>query len=124
MNGVTQPTQTNSDSRFLGSLDLVHQLNDTPALRANVSQGYNYPSLSQIFLTSVGAGGTVIGNLVLDTVLFYTNSEDYIASLATGIPRQWRYENVDAAQTWGVKLPRSSTQVDWAGHSRTSTSQT
>ena len=138
VNGVTQPTQTNSDSRLLGSLGLVHQLNDTSVLRANVSQGYNYPSLSQMFLTSVGAGGTVIGNpdlkpetsinyeigaridngnLVLDTALFYTDSKDYIASLATGIPRQSRYENVNAAQTWGFEVA-AEFDPGWLGGAR------
>ncbi|WP_412555325.1 TonB-dependent receptor [Shimia sp. MIT1388] len=136
VNGVAQPTQSNSDSRLLGSLGLVHQLNETSVLRANISQGYNYPSLSQLFLTSVGAGGTVIGNpnlkpetsinyeigaridngnLVLDTALFYTDSKDYIASMATGIPRQSRYENVNAAQTWGFEVAAEFDPGWWGG---------
>ena len=136
VNGVAQPTQSNSDSRLLGSLGLVHQLNYTSVLRANISQGYNYPSLSQLFLTSVGAGGTVIGNpnlkpetsinyeigaridngnLVLDTALFYTDSKDYIASMATGIPRQSRYENVNAAQTWGFEVAAEFDPGWWGG---------
>lgn len=136
VNGVAQPSQKNSDDRLLGSIGVVHQLNENSVLRANISQGYNYPSLSQLFLTSVGAGGTVIGNpnlkpedainyeigaridngrLVLDTALFYTDSKNYIASLATGVPRESRYENVNAAETWGFELAAEFDPGWWGG---------
>jgi hemoglobin/transferrin/lactoferrin receptor protein len=138
VNGVAQPTQKNSDDKLLGSVGLVHQLTETSVLRANISQGYNYPSLSQLFLTSVGAGGTVIGNpdlkpedainyevgaridngrLVLDAALFYTDSKNYIASLATGVPRESRYENVNSAETWGFEVA-AELDPGWRGGMR------
>ncbi|AVO39406.1 TonB-dependent receptor [Pukyongiella litopenaei] len=124
-NGVAQPGQSNSDDRWLGSAGLVYRLTDDAVLRANISQGYTYPSLSQLFLTSTGGGGTLIGNpnlkpetatnyelgaridrgsIVLDAALFYTRSKDYITAIGTGIPRQSIYQNVNSVDSWGMEL--------------------
>lgn len=124
VNGVDQGQRSNSDDRLLGSIGLVHELSDSAVVRANISQGYTYPSLSQLFLTSVGAGGTVIGNpdlkpetatnyeigaridrgnLVLDAALFYTDSNDYITSINVA-PRTSVYQNVNKARSYGFEL--------------------
>ncbi|MFC3612524.1 TonB-dependent receptor [Lutimaribacter marinistellae] len=125
VDGLGQPLQGNSDDRFLGSAGLVYTLPNDAILRANISQGYTYPSLSELYLTSTGGGGTVIGNpnlkpetatnfeiggridrsnLVLDAAVFYTRSQDYIAAIATGAPRTSRYENVNNVDSWGFEL--------------------
>lgn len=124
-NGTDLGTSSNKDDRLLGSVGLVYALNENTVLRASISQGYTYPSLSQLYLTSTGGGGTTIGNpdlkpetatnyevgvrldrsaVVLDAALFYTEAKDYIASVATGAPRTSRYENVNRAETWGFDL--------------------
>ena len=61
VNDVAQAEQENSDSRFLGSLGLTYALGEDTVLRANVSQGYTYASLSELYLTSTGGGGTTTG---------------------------------------------------------------
>lgn len=125
VNGADQGSRSNSDDRLLGSVGLVYTLNEDTVLRAGISQGYTYPSLSQLYLTSSGGGGTTIGNpdlkpetatnyevgvrldrsaVALDAALFYTEAKDYIASVATGAPRTSRYENVNRAETWGFDL--------------------
>lgn len=135
VNGVSQGSHENSDDRFLGSLGFVYELSQDAIVRANISQGYSYPSLSQLFLTSTGGGGTVIGNpdlkpetatnyeigaridraaVVLDAALFYTEAKDYVASIGTGIPRQSRYENVNSADSWGLELA-AEFDPGWAG---------
>lgn len=124
-NGVAQPGQSNSDDRWLGSAGLVYQLSEGAVLRANISQGYTYPSLSELYLTSTGGGGTLIGNqnlkpetatnyelgaridrgnIVLDAALFYTRSKDYITAIGTGVPRQSIYQNVNSVDSWGMEL--------------------
>lgn len=122
-NGVASPPRSNSDRLALGSVGLVWSPDETLALRANVSQGYIYPTLGQLFLVTVGGGETVDGNPdlkperattfelgarydrdggVIDATLFYTKAEDYIASVPGTPNRTW--ENVDAAISWGLEL--------------------
>ncbi len=136
IDGVAQPGLSNSDSRPLGALGVVYKLGEDAVLRANISQGYTYPSLSQLFLTSTGGGGTVLGNprldpetatnfevgarldrgnVVLDAAVFYTNADDYIASIGTGIPRQSQYRNVDSADSWGFEVAAEFDPGWWGG---------
>ena len=126
VNGALRPLTSNQDSRLLGSAGLVYKPSDDLTLRANVSQGYNYPTLGELFLeTTAGGAGLTLGNpsllpetsttyeigarldrsaVVLDATLFYTDAENYIASLPTAVPRQFQYQNVAAARTWGAEL--------------------
>lgn len=125
VNGAAQAGSSNSDDRFLGSLGLVYELSEDTVLRAGISQGYTYPSLSQLYLTSTGGGGTTIGNpnlkpetatnyeigaridrggVVLDAALFYTDSKDYIASIGTGAPRTSQYQNVNSVTSYGFDV--------------------
>lgn len=136
IDGAAQDLHENSDSRFLGSLGLTYRLREDTVLRANISQGYTYASLSELYLTSTGGGGTIIGNpdldpekstsfeigaridrqaVLLDAVLFYTDSKDYIAAIGTGIPRQSQYRNVDNAKSWGLEVSAEFDPGLWGG---------
>ncbi|WP_417258475.1 TonB-dependent receptor [Celeribacter sp.] len=121
--GVNNPLSSNSDSGILGAAGLVWRSSDALSLRANLSQGYTYPTLSQLFLTTVGGSNTTYGNPdlkpetattlelgarydggagQLDATLFYTKSDDYIAKVITGRTAVW--ENVDEARAYGLEL--------------------
>ena len=126
VDGVSQPTQANSDGRWLGSAGLVYNLSEQAILRANISQGYTYPSLSELFLTTTAGGQTVNGNpdlkpetatnyeiggrfdggnVVLDAAIFYTEAKDYITTVADpSNPGQLIYDNVDNADSWGFEI--------------------
>lgn len=129
-NGADLPRSDNGDNLALFSAGLVWSPDDGVALRANISQGYIHPTLSQLFLsTTAGGEGTLIGNpdlqperattyelgarydrnaLLLDATLFYSDASDYIASVVidTSNPRNpiRQYRNIDAARTWGLEL--------------------
>ena len=45
------------DDQLLGSLGLVWQLSDSSAVRANIAQGYTYPSVTQQFSATSGKPG-------------------------------------------------------------------
>lgn len=135
--GVAQPTAANDDSRVLGSAGLVYKPSDDMTLRANISQGYTYPTLSQLFLeTTAGGGGTTIGNpnlkpetsttfelgarmsraaVVLDATVFYTDARDYIASMATATPMVYQYQNVSKATSYGAELSAEFEPAGWNG---------
>lgn len=120
-NGGANPTSDSADNLLLGSASLVWTPHDHLAVRANVSQGYIYPNLGQLYLTTSGGGVTLVGNpdldpetsttyelgaryavldTMLDVTLFYADSEDYIAT----VPAEGTYQNVDAARSWGVEV--------------------
>lgn len=122
-NGRNNPTLANSDRLGLGSVGLVWSPDEALALRANVSQGYIYPTLGQLFLTTTAGGQTIAGNpnleperattfeigarfdrsgAVIDATLFYTNAKDYIATVMNGSIGS--YQNVDTARAWGLEL--------------------
>ena len=128
-NGADLPRTDNSDSLALFSAGLVWSPDETLALRANVSQGYIHPSLSQLFLsTTAGGSGTIVGNadlkperattyeigarydrdaLMFDATLFYSDASDYIATVVVDpSPRApvSQYRNINAARTWGLEL--------------------
>lgn len=128
--GINLPREDNSDSLGLFSAGLVWSPDETLALRANVSQGYVYPSLSQLFLsTTAGGEGTILGNpdlaperattfelgarvqreaLQLDATLFYSDAKDYIGRVVVNSsnPRNpiSQYQNIDTAKTWGFEV--------------------
>ena len=136
VDGVQQPGQSNSDDRWLGAAGLVYNLSSDTILRANVSQGYTYPSLSELYITTAAGGQTINGNpnlkpetatnyefgarvdrgnLVLDTTVFYTEAKDYITTVADpNNPGQLIYDNVDSAESWGFEI---AAEVDpgWGG---------
>lgn len=124
----TNPLTTNSDSRVLGSLGLAWQPSDLWVLRASASQGYNYPTLNQLF-TSTTAGGQVTlpnpnlrpetsdnfeigarfdnGRTVVDATLFHARAADYILRRVVpggGTIPSGQYVNVSGARTTGLEL--------------------
>lgn len=125
VNGGAAPLSAgNSDSLAMASAGLVWAPAEDFALRANISQGYIYPTLGQLFLTTTAGGTTVQGNpdlkpersttfelgarldraeTLLDATLFYSDSKDYIANLRLDA-RNARYANVDRAKSWGIEV--------------------
>lgn len=119
-----QSRNDNSDSHTVGAVSLVWQASDALVLRSNLSQGYVYPTLSQLFLTTAAGGNTFEGNpslkpeksstfelgarydaneLLLDAALFYSRSKDYIDSILTA-GRMGTFRNTDKAKSYGVEL--------------------
>lgn len=122
-NGAANALTSNSDSGVLAAAGLVWRQSEEMTLRANLSQGYTYPTLSQLFLTTVGGSNTTYGNpdlqpekattfeigaryasgaAQIDATAFYTRSNDYIAKVITGRVGNW--ENVDDARSYGVEV--------------------
>ncbi|WP_421703704.1 TonB-dependent receptor [Aliiroseovarius sp.] len=131
VNGAAEPTSSDSDDRFLGSVGLTYSPSADVTYRASISQGYTYPSLPQLYLTTTAGGsGTTNGNpdlrpetstsyeigarvdrgaITLDGTLFYTESEDYIDSfLVVDNPGTssdvYEYRNVDQVKSFGIEL--------------------
>ncbi|MDY0250162.1 MAG: TonB-dependent receptor [Pseudomonas sp.] len=115
----------NSDNHTVGAMSLVWQVRDDLVLRTNLSQGYVYPTLSQMFLTTAGGGGTKIGyadlkpeksttfelgarydtsQLLLDATLFYSRSKDYIDAVSIVGEKDLYYRNADKAKSYGIEL--------------------
>ncbi len=125
------PGELDSDQKTIGALGLVWAASDDVFLRANVSQGYVYPSLTQL-ATGAYAGSSFVNpdaglspetsvnydlglrlqrtELTLDGTLFYTESDDYIHHLACtpedNCPgrRDRLYQNVGESNAHGVEL--------------------
>lgn len=119
------------DSKLIGTLGLVWDYNDDIRLRANVAQGYVYPSLMQL-ATGAYAGSSFVNPdpnldpetslnyemgirvqqraLVLDGTAFYTQSKDYIdhkrCSAEDNCPgrRDELYLNIGESSAHGVEL--------------------
>ncbi|HZJ95133.1 MAG TPA: TonB-dependent receptor [Thiopseudomonas sp.] len=113
-----------SDNHTVGAMSLVWQASDELVLRTNLSQGYVYPTLSQLFLTTAAGGNTFEGNpdlkpeksttfelgarydtseLLLDATLFYNRSKNYINSILTN-GKKGTFQNADKAKSYGVEL--------------------
>ncbi len=120
-----EPRNNNSDNHTVGAMSLVWQANDDLVLRTNLSQGYVYPTLTQMFLTTSGGGGTKIGyadlkpeksttfelgarydtnELLLDATLFYSRSKDYIDAISIAGKKDLYYRNADKAKSYGIEL--------------------
>ncbi len=123
------PLGKTSDDRLLGSFGLVYEVDDATTLRANLSQGYTYPTLSQLYIDTETGGQTIIGNpdlapetstsfevgarmnrgaFILDASAFYTKADNYIASIYAGEDASgndyWQYQNINAADTHGFEV--------------------
>ncbi|MCB1699814.1 MAG: TonB-dependent receptor [Pseudomonadales bacterium] len=125
------PGNLGSDDELVGALGLVWGVSDDVHLRANVAQGYVYPSLTQL-ATGAYAGSNFVNpdasldpetstnyelglrmqsrQLTLDTTAFYTESDDYIHHLACtpedDCPgrRDRLYQNVGKSNAHGVEM--------------------
>lgn len=123
-NNDPQARSDNSDNHTVGAMSLVWQASDDLVLRTNLSQGYVYPTLTQLFLTT-NAGGTKVGYadlkpeksttfelgarydtnaLLLDATLFYSRSKDYIDAVSIDSSSDRHYRNADKAKSYGVEL--------------------
>ena len=124
-NNVAKSRSDNSDNHTVGAMSLVWQAGDDLVLRTNLSQGYVYPTLTQLFLTTSGGGGTKVGyadlkpeksttfelgarydtsGLLLDATLFYSRSKDYIDAVAIAGEADLYYRNADKAKSYGIEL--------------------
>ena len=124
-NGAPNPLSANSDSLAMVSAGLVWTPAEDLAFRANVSQGYIYPTLSQLFMQTYADSSYIIGNsglspersttfelgsrldrgdLTLDATLFYSDARDYIGKTLVETPNIYQYHNIDRARTWGLEL--------------------
>jgi len=120
-----------SDEKLIAALGLVWSVSDTLHLRANVAQGYVYPSLTQL-ATGAYAGSNFVHpdagldpetsinyelglrvqrrDLILDSAIFLSRSDDYIHHLpcvaADSCPggRDRRYQNVGKSKAHGIEL--------------------
>lgn len=124
----TAAPSSNSDDRFLASAGVVWTPADNWALRGLFSQGYNYPTLNQLFTQTTAGGALTLPNpnlkpetadnfelgarfdngmTVLDATLFYTRADDYIVRQAlppVGPTPRAQYQNVDGAETVGIEV--------------------
>lgn len=126
-----EPGELADDDELIGSLGLVWEYSDSVRLRANVSEGYVYPSLMQL-ATGAYAGSSYVNPnsqlapetsvnyetglrlqraaTVVDATLFYTESEDYIHHLpctpADQCPgaRDRTYLNIGESRAHGLEL--------------------
>lgn len=134
------PVATNAGSRnslALGAAGLVWSPDESLALRANISQGYIYPTLGQLYLTTQADSKTTQGNsalrperattyelgtrisrgpLELDAVLFHTSSRDYITRLPIALPNGrpgFQFDNVSRARTTGLEMQAEYASTVW-----------
>lgn len=125
----------NSDGHIVTSAGLVYTGIQDTTLRAHYAEGYIMPTLLQLFTdSSAGRGTLTYGNpdldpetsrsyeigarynangLGLDVTGFYTNADDYIATIhcgtgaacpASATASEYIYDNVNAATTYGIEL--------------------
>lgn len=136
--GVAQGKASNSDNRWVGSVGLVWAAQEGLAVRANLSQGYTYPTLQQLYVPSTGGGQTINPNAdlrpeqsttfeigarlnrdgtMLDATLFYTNARDYITKAVQPSPYPGRetlaWQNVERARSWGLELAAEADAGMW-----------
>ena len=127
-----KPSKTSrKDNNLVGSLGLVYSGIENTALRASWSQGYRFPNLGQLYLSTIGPGtgnsptrpnpdleaetsdnyevGARFDNgaWMLDVAAFYTDSRDFITTeTVNGISQ---YVNANHAKTHGVEASLSYT---------------
>lgn len=121
----------NDDSHLIANLGLSHELGDNVVLRANVAQGYVYPSLLQFAIGAYAASRYVNPNpdlepetalsweagvrvrardWVFDAGVFRSESEDYIDHVFCAptdgciTSRDKRYVNIGESEAQGVEL--------------------
>lgn len=133
-NNKPQSLADNSDSHTVGAASVVWQPSEEWVLRSNVSQGYVYPTLGQLFQTTVSGGVLVNGNAelepetsttfetgaryqddgwMLDANLFYSRAKNYIKSVPTNSGRKDEVnENMDQANSFGLELQLEKELVD------------
>ncbi len=119
------------DTHFVGSAAVVYSLNEATTLRANVTQGYIFPSLLNLAVGAYAGSRFVnpdpglapetsnnveaglrysTGRWALDTSIFLSRAHDYIDHVfctetdACLTPADKIYKNVGEAHSWGFEL--------------------
>jgi hemoglobin/transferrin/lactoferrin receptor protein len=127
---VNNPKEKQHDSHVVGSLGVVYRGISDLALRAQISQGYRYPTTRQLYTGSAGHGATAsvtypnpdlkpetsinyeVGARYLtdswdvDFAVFLSQSKNFIQSIATS-PTTNLFINGDKARTVGSELALS-----------------
>lgn len=118
-----------SDSKLVGSVGLVYRPFEHGAFRANWSQGFRYPTIQELFLTTQTVmtqhGNPDLqpeesdnfeigfrwddGKLATDLALFYSKADNYIDALydpqkPNQHTRSRTYQNISKAETYGAEL--------------------
>ena len=126
-----------SDGAFVFSAGLIYTGLEDTTLRALYSEGYITPTLTQLFTDTAPSGRLIYGNpalrpetswnvevgarydsggLVLDGAAFYTEAQDYIATVSCAAVSfscpthgdasraKFTYDNANLARTYGVEL--------------------
>ncbi len=129
--GSLTPGGLDDDDELIGSAGLVFDYSDHVRLRANIAEGYVYPSLMQL-ATGAYAGSRYVNptsdlnpeksmnyelglrlqnsGVVLDATAFYSESDDYIHHLpctaedACPRRRDRIYQNIGESKAHGVEL--------------------
>ena len=121
-----KPLGDDSESRPVFNVGLVWTGIEDLALRASWAQGFRVPNLTEKYIGTAMGGGTVWGNpdldpetsnnfeigarwnpgkTNLDVALFYSDADDYIASvLLPNSEEEYTYTNVASAKTFGTEL--------------------
>ncbi|NLD15930.1 MAG: TonB-dependent receptor [Gammaproteobacteria bacterium] len=89
-----------SDDQLVGSASLVWQYNEQSSLRANIAQGYTYPSLTQQFSATPGNGAMNYGN------------PDLKAEKATTYEIGWRLEGEQLAADLALYHSKAKNFID------------
>lgn len=111
------------DGKAVFNLGLSHKLTQDLTVRANWSQGYRSPILQELFIDTSMGGAITLANpdlkaetsdtyelglryqnqrVSIDTSLFYSQADDYIATIQKGA--YYQYENMAVAKTLGLEL--------------------
>ena len=126
-NIIPKPSQNSrKESGLVGNLGLVYSGLENTALRASWSQGYRFPNLGQLYLSTIGPGTSNTlpyqpnpdlepetsdnyeigarfdnGAWMLDAAAFYTDSHDFITTEEVNGVNQ--YVNADSTKTLGIE---------------------
>ena len=114
---------SSSDGKAVFNLGLSQKLTEDLTIRANWSQGYRSPILQELFIDTSMGGAITLANsdlkaetsdtyelglryqdqlISIDTSLFYSQADDYIATIQKGA--YYQYENMAVAKTLGLEL--------------------
>lgn len=121
-----------SDGHAVFNLGAVWHVLDDVALRASWAQGYRYPTMQELYITTQMGGGIAYANpdlkpetsdnfevgvrweserVSLDAALFYNMADDYITDVTVGTSGMYsqitRFMNVGEATTYGLETTLS-----------------
>ena len=126
INNIKVNSDHDSDSKAVFNFGATYRGFENLALRANWSQGYRTPILSELYVSTSMGGGSVAANpdlkpetsnnfelgarysnnlVTIDASAFYTKAKDYITqSPVKNLAYDYQYDNVGEAETIGFEL--------------------